>query len=194
MNVYIHILILQNLGYGQLTVKSGIWDIGGGVKNLGYGILGFKNLGYGILGGKKSGIWDMGTPVSPPPPWNCRLLRGPWTAQMGTLLYWKLLMWTYIHFAYVNEYMYVMYVHIYTRICSMHPCLHILQYTYAYMNIHTIKIQSLYLNTYYYFVHCMRLVYACMYIWQPQVATIIFCLSSELPYQCGHNSILYKLN
>ena len=38
-----------------------------GVKNLGYGILGVKNLGYGILGGKKSGIWDMGTPVSPPP-------------------------------------------------------------------------------------------------------------------------------
>ena len=66
MNVYIHILILQNLGYGRLTVKSGIWDIGG-VKNLGYGILGVKNLGYGILGGKKSGIWDMGTPVSPPP-------------------------------------------------------------------------------------------------------------------------------
>ena len=29
MNVYIHILILQNLGYGQLTVKSGIWDIWG---------------------------------------------------------------------------------------------------------------------------------------------------------------------
>ena len=29
MNVYIHILILQNLGYGQLTVKSRIWDIGG---------------------------------------------------------------------------------------------------------------------------------------------------------------------
>ena len=56
MNVYIHIPILQNLGYGQLTVKSGIWDIG------------VKNLGYGILGGKTSGIWDMGTPVSPPPP------------------------------------------------------------------------------------------------------------------------------
>ena len=66
INVYIHILILQNLGYGQLTVKSG--DMGyWGVKNLGYGILGVKNLGYGILGGKKSGIWDMGTPVSPPP-------------------------------------------------------------------------------------------------------------------------------
>ena len=29
MNVYLHILILQNLGYGELTVKSGIWDIGG---------------------------------------------------------------------------------------------------------------------------------------------------------------------
>ena len=66
MNVYIHIIILQNLGYGKLTVKSGIWDIGG-VTNLGYGILGVKNLGYGILGGKKCGIWDMGTPVSPPP-------------------------------------------------------------------------------------------------------------------------------
>ena len=65
MNVYIHIIILQNLGYGQLTE---IWDMGyWGVKNLGYGILGVKNLGYGILGGKKSGIWDMGTPVSPPP-------------------------------------------------------------------------------------------------------------------------------
>ena len=31
------------------------------------GYWGVKNLGYGILGGKKSGIWDMGTPVSPPP-------------------------------------------------------------------------------------------------------------------------------
>ena len=29
MNVYIHIIMLQNLGYGKLTVKSGIWDIGG---------------------------------------------------------------------------------------------------------------------------------------------------------------------
>ena len=27
--VYMHILILENLGYGQLTVKTGIWDIGG---------------------------------------------------------------------------------------------------------------------------------------------------------------------
>ena len=33
----------------------------------------------------------------------------------------------YIHFEYVNEY--VMYVHIYNCICSMHSCLHILQYT-----------------------------------------------------------------
>ena len=68
MNVYIHILILQNLGYGQLTVKSGIWDIGG-YKIWDMGYWGVKNLGYGILGGKKSGIWDMGTPVSPPPPY-----------------------------------------------------------------------------------------------------------------------------
>ena len=42
-------------------------------------------------------------------------------------LYWKLIMWTYIHFEYVNEY--AMYVHIYNCLCSMHPCLHILQYT-----------------------------------------------------------------
>ena len=51
MNVYIevlHILILQNLGYGQLTVKSGIWDIGG------------KKSGIWDIGGKKSGIWDIG--------------------------------------------------------------------------------------------------------------------------------------
>ena len=51
------------------SIDCEIWDMGyWGVKNLGYGILGVKNLGYGILGGKKSGIWDMGTPVSPPPP------------------------------------------------------------------------------------------------------------------------------
>ena len=48
MNVYIHILILQNLGYGQLTVKSGIWDIGG------------TKSGIWDIGGKKSGIWDIG--------------------------------------------------------------------------------------------------------------------------------------
>ena len=65
MNVYIHILILQNLGYGQLTVKSGYGILG--VKNLGYGILGVKNLGYGILGGKNLGygIW---APLCHPPP------------------------------------------------------------------------------------------------------------------------------
>ena len=55
--------------YGIWSIDCEIWDMGyWGVKNLGYGILGVKNLGYGILGGKKSGIWDMGTPVSPPPP------------------------------------------------------------------------------------------------------------------------------
>ena len=48
MNVYIHILILQNLGYGQVTVKSGILDIGG------------KTSGIWDIGGKKSGIWDIG--------------------------------------------------------------------------------------------------------------------------------------
>ena len=54
--------------YGIWSIDCEIWDMGyWGVKNLGYGILGVKNLGYGILGGKKSGIWDMGTPVSPPP-------------------------------------------------------------------------------------------------------------------------------
>ena len=54
---------------GIWSIDCEIWDMGyWGVKNLGYGILGVKNLGYGILGGKKSGIWDMGTPVSPPPP------------------------------------------------------------------------------------------------------------------------------
>ena len=72
-NEYIH--THSNLAKsGILTVKSGIWDIDceiwdmgyWGVKNLGYGILGVQNLGYGILGGTKSGIWDMGTPVSPP--------------------------------------------------------------------------------------------------------------------------------
>ena len=53
---------------GIWSIDCEIWDMGyWGVKNLGYGILGVKNLGYGILGGKKSGIWDMGTPVSPPP-------------------------------------------------------------------------------------------------------------------------------
>ena len=53
---------------GIWSIDCEIWDMGyWGLKNLGYGILGLKNLGYGILGGKKSGIWDMGTPVSPPP-------------------------------------------------------------------------------------------------------------------------------
>ena len=54
---------------GIWSIDCEIWDMGyWGVKNLGYGILGVKNLGYGILGGKKYGIWDTGTPVSPPPP------------------------------------------------------------------------------------------------------------------------------
>ena len=54
---------------GIWSIDCEIWDMGHwGVKNLGYGILGVKNLGYGILWGTKSEIWDMGTPVSPPPP------------------------------------------------------------------------------------------------------------------------------
>ena len=54
---------------GIWSIDCEIWDMGyWGVKNLGYGILGVQNLGYGILGSKKCGIWDMGTPVSPPPP------------------------------------------------------------------------------------------------------------------------------
>ena len=54
---------------GIWSIDCEIWDMGyWGVKNMGYGIFGVKNLGYGILGGKKYGIWDMGTPVSPPPP------------------------------------------------------------------------------------------------------------------------------
>ena len=48
MNVYIHILIFKNLGYGQLTVKSG------------YGILGVKKSGIWDIGVNKSGIWDIG--------------------------------------------------------------------------------------------------------------------------------------
>ena len=57
---------------GIWSIDYEIWDMGyWGVKNLGYGILGVKNLGYGILGGKISWIWDMGTPVSPPPSKYC---------------------------------------------------------------------------------------------------------------------------
>ena len=60
---------------GIWSIDCEIWDMGyWGVKNLGYGILGVKNLGYGILGGTKSGIWDMGTPVSPPPPSMVKLV------------------------------------------------------------------------------------------------------------------------
>ena len=68
-NECIHVHTHSNLEKsGIWSIDCEIWDMGyWGVKNLGYGILGVKNLGYGILGGKKSGIWDMGTPVSPPP-------------------------------------------------------------------------------------------------------------------------------
>ena len=64
---------------GIWSIDCEIWDMGNwGVKNLGYGILGVKNLGYGILGRTKSGIWDMGTPVSSPPLllWGLYIMRG----------------------------------------------------------------------------------------------------------------------
>ena len=70
---------------GIWSIDCEIWDMGyWGVKNLGYGILGVKNLGYGILGGKKSGIWDMGTPVSPPP----LAIEPSWIYGLNFLIYW----------------------------------------------------------------------------------------------------------
>ena len=52
---------------GIWSIDCEIWDMGyWGLKNLGIWDIGVKKSGYGILG-KKSGIWDMGTPVSPPP-------------------------------------------------------------------------------------------------------------------------------
>ena len=76
--------------YGIWSIDCAIWDMGyWGVKHLGYGILGVKNLGYGILGGKKSGIWDMGTPVSPPPLYDRRTVKrlfavGDWVMRYYT--------------------------------------------------------------------------------------------------------------
>ena len=55
---YMHLSILQNMGYGKLDVRSGIWNIG--VNNLGYGIWSTTNLGYGI--------WA--TLCHPPPPYS----------------------------------------------------------------------------------------------------------------------------
>ena len=69
---------------GIWSIDCEIWDMGyWGVKNLGYGILGVQNLGYGILGGKKSGIWDMGTPVSPPPHEGDMMRRGGGRGKSG---------------------------------------------------------------------------------------------------------------